>query len=294
MGCCKEGFSFCSSLFFTRGIKCQEGRTMNVIYVDDEKPALDNFRLTVEDFEEIANLQLFQKAEDAVEWTRKNRVDTAFLDMEMPAMHGLELAKRLKEADPDIRIVFVTAYEQYALQAFGVDAIGYILKPYSRKEVRRELEKAARFRSMPKKRIVIQTIPDFVITVDGEILSMGRTKPEELFALLVDRGSAGITAGEAIACLWPERANDENTQSLYRVTFKRLSDALKEKGIDSLIVSEGRKKYIRTEQVDCDLYHILSGDLTVLRNYSGEYMREYSWAESRIAQLNSIKNGYET
>lgn len=105
---------------------------MNIIYVDDEKPALDNFCLTVRNFPNIKNLQLFQSGKEALEYARKNQVDAAFLDMEMQEMHGLELAKRLKKVNPNINIVFVTAYEQYALQAFGVDAIGYLLKPYTR------------------------------------------------------------------------------------------------------------------------------------------------------------------
>ena len=123
---------------------------MNVICVDDEKPALDNFRLTVQDFPEIDNLYLFQKGEDALKWVQENHVDTAFLDMEMPSMHGLELAKQLKKVDSDIHIIFMTAFEQYALQAFGVDAIGYVLKPYSRQEIKKELEKASRLRVLPQ------------------------------------------------------------------------------------------------------------------------------------------------
>ncbi|MDY5665520.1 MAG: response regulator, partial [Blautia sp.] len=116
---------------------------MNVIYVDDEMPALDNFRMTVKNFSMVKNLQVFLGGEEAISWDCRNPVDVAFLDMEMQGMNGLEVAKELRKVNRDIRIVFVTAYEQYALQAFGVDAIGYILKPYSRKEVRKELEKAA-------------------------------------------------------------------------------------------------------------------------------------------------------
>ena len=117
---------------------------MNIIYVDDEKPALDNFRLTVRNFPIIKNLQLFQSGKEALEYAKKNQIDVAFLDMKMQEMHGLELAKRLKKVNPNISIVFVTAYEQYALQAFGVDAIGYLLKPYTCQEVKKELEKIAR------------------------------------------------------------------------------------------------------------------------------------------------------
>ena len=262
---------------------------MHVIYVDDEKPALDNFRLTVADFTEIDSLELFQNGDDAVEWMKKHAADVAFLDMEMPGGNGITLAKRLKAVNENLRVVFVTAYSQFALDAFGVDAIGYILKPYTKQEVHKELRKAAMVRPLPSKRVVIDTMPNFVVSVDGNVLTLGRTKPEELLALLVDHGEAGVTVGEAIACLWPERTNDDNTQSLYRVTFKRLMDALKEAGIDDIIVSEGRKKYIRMDQVECDLYRILSGDADAVKRYTGEYLREYSWAEVRNAQLNSLK-----
>ena len=64
---------------------------------------------------------------------------------------------------------------------------------------------------------------------------------------------------------------------------------MKEKEIDSIIATDGRKKYLLTERIDCDLYRILNGDLEAIPNYSGEYMREYSWAETRNAQLNNLK-----
>ena len=262
---------------------------MHVIYVDDEIPALDNFRLTVKEFEDIENLQLFHKGEDALHWAETERVDIAFLDMEMQGCHGLQLAKKLKEIDENIRIIFVTAYTGYALEAFGVDAIGYVLKPYNSGDIQKELKKALLVRSRPKERVEIQTIPNFVVFVNGKSLAFGRTKTEELLALLVDRGDAGLTVGEAIACLWSDRSNDENAQALYRVTFKRLMDTLKKWDIDCIIRSEGRKKYIVKELIDCDLYRILEGDKKVIEKYAGRYMSEYSWAEERNAQLHSIK-----
>ena len=262
---------------------------MRVICVDDEQPVLDNFRMKVKDFPEIEDLELFLDGESALRWAENNPVDTAFLDMEMAQMSGIELAKRLRQMDPDIRIIFVTAFTQYALEAFGVDALGYILKPYTREEIKKELEKAARMRPRPKKKVEIQTIPNFSASVDGNPLYFGREKTEELFALLVDRAETGVTSGEAIACLWPGRPSDESTQTLYRVTFHRLMKVLKEAEIDDMIESKGRRKYIRKEQVECDLYRILSGNMRDIQNYNGYYMKEYSWAETRNAQLNSIK-----
>ena len=263
---------------------------MKVICVDDEQPVLDNFRLTVRGFSEIETLHLFKKGEEAIKWAEKNPVDVAFLDIEMSDINGIELARRLKKIDRNIRIVFVTAFEQYALQAFNVEAIGYLLKPYTRDEVKKELEKASLIRPRPKKKVEVKTIPNFVVLVDGKVLYLEREKVKELFALLIDRAEAGITAGDAIACLWPERPADEKTQTLYRVTFHRLIESLKEAEIENIIGTEGRRKFIIKEQIECDLYHILSGNTEYIKKHNGDYMSEYSWAESRNAQLIRIKD----
>lgn len=263
---------------------------MNVIYVDDEQPARDNFKYSVEKFSEIRSLHFFDTGEKAVLWVKEHHVDVAFLDIEMSGLHGIELAKALKEIDRNIRIVFVTAYSQYALEAFQVDAIGYILKPYSRDEIRKELEKAAMMRPLLTKKIVITTIPNFSVRVNGEILRINNVKSRELLALLVDRAGVGVSSAEAISYLWPEREGDEKTQALYRMTLKRLMDTLREAGIEEVVGATGREKYIDCSRVDCDLYRILEGDIDAVPYYVGEYMREYSWAETRNAQLSSIFN----
>ena len=262
---------------------------MRVICVDDEKPVLDNFARKVKDISLVESLELFQDAEQVIEWVSENKVDVAFLDVEMPMVNGIELARRMKKIDEDIRIIFVTAYTQYALDAFRVDALGYLLKPYSKEEIKKELEKASLMRVKPKKNVKIQTMPDFVVTVNNHILHFERSKPEELLALLVDKAEVGMTVGEAIACLWPERPADESTKTLYRVTFHRLMEILKNTGIDHIIETKGRKRYLVMELVDCDLYQLLNGDTEMIQGYTGEYLKRYSWAETRNAQLNSIK-----
>lgn len=257
---------------------------MNVIYVDDEKPAIDNFRLTTKKFPEIAALHTFQNGEDALEFIKEHIVDVAFLDMEMPGIHGLELARALKSHDPEIRVVFVTAFGQYALEAFGVDATGYLLKPYTAADIRKELAKCS-YRHLPSHRVVVETIPNFGITVDGSPLAISGRKPREMLALLIDRGEHGFTMGEAIACLWPERPADAGTQSLCRMTWKRLADTLEHAGVGGILRKSEKRRYIMTDEIDCDLYRILAGDKQAARKYNGAYLSEYAWAEERSAQL---------
>ncbi|MBR4308650.1 MAG: response regulator [Oscillospiraceae bacterium] len=258
---------------------------MRVIYIDDEQPARDNFQWTVSRIPEVSSIELFRSGDAALEWVRENPVDVAFLDIEMPGCNGLSLSRELHRIKPDLRIVFVTAYNQYAMEAWQTDAVGYVLKPYSASDIRNQLERAVRFRPRPLRRVEIRTIPSLSISVDGKAVYLNRAKSRELFALLVDRGESGITTGEGIACLWPDRPNSKDTQSLFRVTFKRLLDDLEKEGLGHIIQTTGNYRSLCTDQVDCDLYRILSGDEQAARLYDGQYLQEYSWAEDRNGQL---------
>lgn len=264
---------------------------MRLICVDDEGPALDNFRLTVKDFPEVVSLELFSNPEAALQWVKENPVDGAFLDIELPGCRGLDLAREMCNSKPELRVVFLTAYHQYAMEAWETDALGYVLKPYSPDDIRKQLDRMVRYRPMPKHRVEIHTIPRLSITVDGDPLYLKREKTRELFALLVDRGEIGITTGEGISYLWPDRPNNKDTGALFRVTFMRLSEAFREAGIGDILTSVGNRRAIRTDQVECDLYRILKGDSEAARAYDGQYLQEYSWAEDRNGQLHRMLFG---
>lgn len=258
---------------------------MNVIYVDDERIQLDNFRMTVQNLDRISSLYTFANSKKALEWVTSNPVDVAFLDIEMPGMNGIELAKKMKERNRNIRIIFVTAYDQYALQAFGVDAIGYLLKPYDSEDIEKQLEKAYYIRDIPSKKIQITTMPNLSISVDEKKLVLGNTKQAELLALFIDRGKTGVTKLDAIEVLWM----GYSSESVYWTTMSRLKAILEEAGIPDLILSQGQMKYINTDAVECDLYRMLNGDKDAIQNYRGKYLEEYPWAKVRRKQLDELK-----
>lgn len=242
--------------------------------------------MTASEISRIDSLETFNSSKDALDWAGEHPIDVAFLDIEMPVMNGIELAKCLKNIDENIHIIFVTAYEQYALQAFAVDAIGYLLKPYLAEDIEKQLKKASYIRPIPKKEIQIQTMPDLVITVRGEQLRLGYTKQEELMALLIDRGETGITKAEAKACLWSKYISD----NIYWTTMSRLKNILEEAGIADIIVSNGQRKYLNTAMVECDLYQILKGAPGALEQYKGSYLKRFPWAEERNEKLKQLKN----
>lgn len=262
---------------------------MNVIYVDDEKLQLTNFRLTVEEVPMIDSLETFGEGEAALAWAGEHPVDVAFLDIEMRGMNGIELARRLKAIDENIQVVFVTAYEQYALEAYGVDAIGYLLKPYLGEDIEKHLRRASCFKKTPKAQIQIRTMPELSVSVNGKPIIIGRNKQEELLALLIDRGESGLLKRDAIEKLW----NGCSSDNIYWTTMSRLKKILDEAGASDLILTKGQTKYINTQIVDCDLYRMLKGDKKAISEYRGEYLGErflqFEWVQERKKYLDEIK-----
>ena len=112
---------------------------MKVLVADDERFSLEDTAAAIK--EAVSDIELF-KASDyriALDICRENRIDVAFLDIEMPGITGLELAKQLKDLNPDINIVFVTGHVEYALDAHAVFASGYLVKPADVSDVEKVL-----------------------------------------------------------------------------------------------------------------------------------------------------------
>ena len=119
--------------------------TLSVLIVDDERPARDRLRKLVE---QRADLSLLGEAADgpsAVEQIEALHPDLVFLDVQMPAMDGFDVLRQLPaDALPDI--VFVTAFDRYAVKAFEVSAVDYLLKPVSDQRFAQALERVSQGR----------------------------------------------------------------------------------------------------------------------------------------------------
>ena len=262
---------------------------MKVLYVDDELLAIRKFEALAAQLQEITELHCFSNPLEALAYIKSSPVDTAFLDIEMPAMPGIELASAMTQARSDLRIFFVTAYDRYALDAFGVDALGYLLKPYTLEALARELDKASRMQGKPSKAVYIQTIPRFDVYIDGKLFPITSPKPKELLALLVDRNGGTVSSGLAIALMWEDKPDDEKTKALYRMTLKRLREILASAGIDFILSAEGSAKYARPDTYTSDYIRFLQGDPETIAASNGEYLSEYSWAEETNARLTNLK-----
>ena len=109
--------------------------TPNVIIVDDDMIILKGCIPIIKSVIPNAEVTGFTKPSDAVQYAKENKVDLAFLDIEMGMTSGLELCSTLLEINPRTNVVFVTAYSNYSLDAWGTRAVGFILKPITAESV---------------------------------------------------------------------------------------------------------------------------------------------------------------
>ena len=94
----------------------------------------------------------------------------------------------------------------------------------------------------------------------------------------MDRQGASITRAEAFALLWEDGFYDRPMQKQLDVIIRNLKDTLVQNGIGDILDMEKGTLRLVTEQVECDLYKFLEGDLNTIRSFRGEYMSAYSWA----------------
>ena len=186
---------------------------MRVLCVDDALPIMEDIVATCRQLPQAQEVTGFTRPREALEWLKTHPVDLALLDIDMPEINGLMLAEQLKRRHPDAAIIFLTAFPQYAVQAFKLRATGYLLKPVSLEDLKEEVEYVnSRRPERPSGRIAAQTFGNFEIYVDGETLAFHRAKSKELLAYLIDRHGRGVTRSVIFSALWEDAPYDRSMQ----------------------------------------------------------------------------------
>src|SRR5436305_10519847 len=117
--------------------------SINTIIVDDEKPARDELAFLLKGFPEINVIGQGKNGVEAVSLIREHSPDLVFLDVQMPGLDGFGVIKKLLDKKVNLpQFIFATAFDQYAVKAFEVNAIDYLLKPFDKKRIVQAVEKA--------------------------------------------------------------------------------------------------------------------------------------------------------
>ena len=227
---------------------------MKILVVDDGQLAINSLIRILCRVAPDCDYISAMTTDDALTWLRQGPMDAAFLNLEMPGMNGLALARMIQKIQPRCNLIVVTEHPEYALEALQIFVSGFLLKPANEADVRN-------------------------VFVGGRPLSFKRSKSKELLAYLVDRNGATCTNGEMLAVLWEDKPDTASLHSHLRNLIFDLSHTLEDAGVRGLLVRGRSTLAIDTSKVECDYYNFLRGDRSTISSYRGEYMTQYSWAE---------------
>jgi len=261
---------------------------MIILAVDDERRALNTLIHAIESAVPDATVVGFGSVDASLKYAKTNKIDVAFLDIQMPEMNGLLFAMNLKEIDPKTNIVFVTGHSQYALDAMELHPSGYVMKPATKEKVELEL-KNLRYpvRIESDKRVQVQTFGNFEVFVDGLPLKFVSARSKELFAYLIDRRGTSATPVEIAAVLWEDKVYDKSLRNQIQAAISEMMKTLKAHDLVDIINKSWNQISIDRLKIRCDYYDMLDMVPAAVNAYCGEYMASYSWAEMTAAALSS-------
>lgn len=258
---------------------------MKLLLVDDEQIALEELQDALMQIQPDAQVQCFDDGKTALEQAQKEIFDVAFLDIEMPELNGLELGRRLKVLQPKLNIVFVTAYSEYALDAFKLYASGYLLKPIQTQRVQEALANLRMPVRYEGDGLRVQCFGTFEVFYQGKPVQFGRSLAKELFAYLIDRKGASANTAQICDILWEDSHDAARRHHYFRNLMAELKKVLQQCGSSDALICRRNSFAIDVDKLECDYYKFLKNDVTAINSYHGEYMTQYSWAEMTAGEL---------
>lgn len=287
--------------------------------IDDERLALmlmeKELRLIADKLGETVEISMLQLSERALQEVGRERPDVVFLDIHMPEVSGLQIAELLQEEYPSIMLVFMTAHDNYALEAFELNAIDYVLKPLVRDRLEKTFKRiVARMRSRLNDEPLVSGPINHIVMCAGTLLvRSGGAAPElpkwrtakaqELFAYLLMRRETMVHKSTLLEQFFPELDKKSAMTRLY-TTIYQIRQCLQSMDLDIAIrnvsMQEGYILHIGdTVTIDTELWEreLLAeaerdpadddriGEL--LGEYDGGFLsdHDYDWAESERMRL---------
>ena len=255
---------------------------MRVIIVDDEVKALQLFLSQIVDIN--LEYRFFKDDKAAIlDFVRKNETSGAFLDVNMPNINGLDLAKELIAIDKDIKIVFVTGTNRKMEDVpsnIVPNVVDIVYKPYTIDNI----EKTLRVIAEKKPTLKVTMFNSFDCFINNHIVTFSSSKSKELFALLLAFNGKSVTMSQAITYLWPDK-DVEKAKVLYRDAVWRLRSTLEEIGFQCVDFQRALL-VLDKSNIKCDYYDFLNSKKKIANE---AFLQSYDWSfdfENEIALIN--------
>ncbi|MGG1519077.1 response regulator [Paenibacillus oryzisoli] len=240
---------------------------MKVLIVDDEPAMLFAMKRMLATMEGVELIGSFQHADGVLDFVRNVDVDLAFLDIKIAEDDGLELARRLRSLRAELDIVFTTSHSEFALHAYDVYPLDYMVKPISRKRLAQTVAQASGRHSAASDDAGSHTLNRLTVRGLGCLEASSKQagavkwmskKSMELFAyLLVNRGR-GVTKTRILEDIFPERPL-KNAEAYLHTAVYQLRKALAPHGCKDMVISAQELYRIDLNHADVDFIQFEQG-----------------------------------
>ena len=251
---------------------------MRLMIVDDEKYVRADTVAMVKTFLSDCEVVDFGECSVAMDYIRELGADIALLDVNMGVMDGPTLARKLKNIDPNMKVIFVTGYREH--RDNDVLTSWYLTKPVSQEALVSQIEKVNHNWVSPSG-ICAVTFGSFMLYVDGKPLSDMSEKAREILAYLIDKKGEKVKDTELKDAIF---GGDSKAQKL---ALGQLSDTLKKAGASGILDKGLFSFKVKTDAFSCDMYEWFEGYPNAINSFMGEYMKGYSWGEDTLRIIRS-------
>lgn len=283
---------------------------IRAIVVDDEPLALQHMEMKLVETGNIDVVKTFSNPLFVLEEMKNLDFQVAFLDIEMPGLSGLDLAEQIQEWNPSIHIVFVTAYRDYAIQAFELHSIDYVLKPILKDRIEKTISRLKDHilltSILPSQKhkiassLKIECFHEFIVYYENEPIKWKTAKVKELFAFFIANYNSYIHRDRIIDTLWPE-ADYQKAKIQLHTSVSHLRKTLDSLGYSNAIPFSNQSYSLQLNEFQCDaldLEQLLDNEITgidqsniqiieqMIQQYRGDFLEVdgYSWSVTK-AQL---------
>lgn len=270
--------------------------------VDDMRPALRELEFLLKKYPEISITGIFTDPLAAIEKIKVLKPQVVFLDVNMPQLRGIDAGSMILDFSPETDVVFVTAFDQYAVEAFELHALDYLLKPIAEerleKTVARLRKRIPQTKEQHSLKLQIRCFGQFRMGWEGrEPVKWRIEKARELFAFLLQNHGRNISKDEILDRLWPEDDPDRAVKQLYNGIYL-IRKALEGYGIGRDLISINNNYNLELGPVDwdagrfCELFkknpeNRFDGLEEMEALYAGDYLEGeyYPWSDFERERL---------
>jgi len=291
---------------------------MDVVIIDDEPLLLNILKTKLQQMEQIRKIYTYTDPYEALNNIKRDNPEAIFLDVEIKPINGIDFAEVIKSKYPRIKIVFVTSCKDYAIEAFDLNAIDYLIRPVYTERLHETISRictdsVVKVKDYPEHTYELKEYPKMVCFFNSmrfldqcrkEIPIQWRTrKTQELFALLVHHRGKKLRKDLIVEELWPNHKWQNGMSLLYnsiyylRRTLKKINFNIEIKNEENTytLIMNDVKLDVQKWQDKIDTLPELTQDTyshhkEVIHMYQGDYLNEheYHWSEMEKEHHRSI------